>query len=70
VCLHWVFLITSVGFCLRGGGGPNWKLILLFIFELYSLSVPVEHGGVGQLLSVKSPRSSFLLVILWAFFSM
>ena len=39
VCLHWVFLITSVGFCLRGGGSPKWKLILLFIFELYSLSI-------------------------------
>ena len=30
---------------------------------------PVDHGGVGQLLSIKSPKSSFLLLILWAFFS-
>jgi len=35
---------------------------------LYPL--PVDHGGVGQLLSIKSPRSSFLLGVLLAFFSL
>jgi len=31
---------------------------------------PVDHGGVGQLLSIKSPRSSFLLGVLLALFSL